>query len=200
MTKRINRAIELLAQGQPVYYTGGHTGHVLTYEQGVADAGTWADARMFVRSASASKVTTPGCANVRHSSRLELTTGTGTAAACSSWYAARKPQLVVIRRAPRPAMRAAASRNGRRNDASACCTIRRGDAPRTRAKRTGMPWRANVSRQPMSPGGRGNRVSSISTATQSAVGDGIAALEHGLRCIRTIRDTTRHDTTKRNNP
>ncbi len=43
MTKRINRAIELLAQGQPIYYTGGHTGHVLTYEQGVADAGTWAD-------------------------------------------------------------------------------------------------------------------------------------------------------------
>jgi 4-hydroxy-2-oxoheptanedioate aldolase len=43
MTKRINRAIELLEQGQPIYYTGGHTGHVLTYEQGLADAGTWAD-------------------------------------------------------------------------------------------------------------------------------------------------------------
>lgn len=40
---RINRAIELLAEGQPIYYTGGHTGHVLTYEQGQEDAGTWAD-------------------------------------------------------------------------------------------------------------------------------------------------------------
>ena len=43
MTQRINRAIELLESGQPIYYTGGHTGHVLTYEQGRADAGTWAD-------------------------------------------------------------------------------------------------------------------------------------------------------------
>jgi 4-hydroxy-2-oxoheptanedioate aldolase len=43
MSPRINRAIELLAQDQPLYYMGGHTGHVLTYEQGVADAGTWAD-------------------------------------------------------------------------------------------------------------------------------------------------------------
>jgi 4-hydroxy-2-oxoheptanedioate aldolase len=40
---RINRAIELLAQDQPIYYTGGHTGHVLTQEQGRRDAGTWAD-------------------------------------------------------------------------------------------------------------------------------------------------------------
>jgi 4-hydroxy-2-oxoheptanedioate aldolase len=43
MATRINRAIELLEQSQPIYYTGGHTGHVLTYEQGLADAGTWAD-------------------------------------------------------------------------------------------------------------------------------------------------------------
>lgn len=43
MTHRINRAIELLAQDQPIYYMGGHTGHVLTYEQGVVDAGAWAD-------------------------------------------------------------------------------------------------------------------------------------------------------------
>lgn len=43
MPGRINRAIELLAQDQPIYYTGGHTGHVLTYEQGCADARTWAD-------------------------------------------------------------------------------------------------------------------------------------------------------------
>ncbi len=40
---RVNRAIELLAQDQPIYYTGNHTGHVLTYEQGKVDAGTWAD-------------------------------------------------------------------------------------------------------------------------------------------------------------
>ena len=43
MSERVNRAIELLSQGQPVYYLGGHTGHVLTYEQGRQDAGTWAD-------------------------------------------------------------------------------------------------------------------------------------------------------------
>src|SRR5690349_20812615 len=43
MPKRINRAIELLEQGQPVYYTGAHTGAVLTYEAGREMAGTWAD-------------------------------------------------------------------------------------------------------------------------------------------------------------
>jgi 4-hydroxy-2-oxoheptanedioate aldolase len=43
MVERINRAVELLAQDQPIYYTGAHTGHVLTYEQGGKDAGTWAD-------------------------------------------------------------------------------------------------------------------------------------------------------------
>ena len=43
MTSRINRAIELLAEDQPIYYLGGHTGHVLTYEQGKQDAATWAD-------------------------------------------------------------------------------------------------------------------------------------------------------------
>lgn len=37
---RINRVIELLEQGQPVYYTG--TGE-LTYENGKKQAGTWAD-------------------------------------------------------------------------------------------------------------------------------------------------------------
>ncbi len=41
--QRINRAIELLAQGQPLYYVGNHSGHVLTYAQGVEDARTWAD-------------------------------------------------------------------------------------------------------------------------------------------------------------
>lgn len=40
---RVNRAIELLAGGQPIYYIGGHTGHVLTFAQGQQDARTWAD-------------------------------------------------------------------------------------------------------------------------------------------------------------
>ena len=40
---RINRNIQLLADDQPIYYTGGHTGAVLTYEQGMQDAHTWAD-------------------------------------------------------------------------------------------------------------------------------------------------------------
>ena len=43
MANRINRAIELLAQGQAIYYDGPHTGHVLTHAQGREDAGTWAD-------------------------------------------------------------------------------------------------------------------------------------------------------------
>ena len=43
MEKRINRAIELLEQDQTVDYDGGHTGHVLTYEQGLKDAHIWAD-------------------------------------------------------------------------------------------------------------------------------------------------------------
>src|ERR687884_201010 len=43
VAERINRAIELLAADQPIYYTGGHTGHVLTYEQGKQDASIWAD-------------------------------------------------------------------------------------------------------------------------------------------------------------
>jgi 4-hydroxy-2-oxoheptanedioate aldolase len=41
--KRINQAIELLAQGQPIYYTGSHSGTTGTYEQGVKDAQTYAD-------------------------------------------------------------------------------------------------------------------------------------------------------------
>ena len=43
MASRINRAIELLQQDQAIYYTGEHTGHALTYAQGVEDAQTWAD-------------------------------------------------------------------------------------------------------------------------------------------------------------
>src|SRR6202142_2251342 len=41
--KRINRAIELLGEGQPIYYTGSHSGTVGTFEQGKQDAQTWAD-------------------------------------------------------------------------------------------------------------------------------------------------------------
>jgi len=37
--KRINKAIELLEQGQPIYYTGGRGG----YEEGKKLARTWAD-------------------------------------------------------------------------------------------------------------------------------------------------------------
>src|SRR5437868_424950 len=40
---RINRAIELLEQDQAIYYTGGHSGHVLTHAQGSEDAHIWAD-------------------------------------------------------------------------------------------------------------------------------------------------------------
>ena len=43
MTRRINRAIELLAQGQAIYYVGGHTGHSLTHDRGRQDAHIWAD-------------------------------------------------------------------------------------------------------------------------------------------------------------
>jgi 4-hydroxy-2-oxoheptanedioate aldolase len=37
--KRVNKAIELLEQGQPIYYTGAHGG----FEEGVKMAQTWAD-------------------------------------------------------------------------------------------------------------------------------------------------------------
>ena len=40
MAKRINRVIELIEQGQPIYSTGTHD---LTYENGKAMASTWAD-------------------------------------------------------------------------------------------------------------------------------------------------------------
>jgi 4-hydroxy-2-oxoheptanedioate aldolase len=41
--KHINRAIELLEQGQPIYYTGSHSGTTGTFEQGRKDAQTYAD-------------------------------------------------------------------------------------------------------------------------------------------------------------
>jgi len=41
--QRINRAIELLEQGQPIYYTGSHEGTDGSFQQGMKDAQTWAD-------------------------------------------------------------------------------------------------------------------------------------------------------------
>jgi 4-hydroxy-2-oxoheptanedioate aldolase len=41
--KHVNRAIELLEQGQPIYYTGSHEGTDGSFDQGVKDAQTWAD-------------------------------------------------------------------------------------------------------------------------------------------------------------
>jgi 4-hydroxy-2-oxoheptanedioate aldolase len=45
--KRVNKAIELLAQGQPVYYTGGHEGTGGGFEAGKKAAQTWADYIMY---------------------------------------------------------------------------------------------------------------------------------------------------------
>ena len=41
--KHVNRAIELLEEGQPIYYTGSHSGTTGTFEQGKKDAQTYAD-------------------------------------------------------------------------------------------------------------------------------------------------------------
>ena len=41
--KHINRVIELLEKDQTVYYTGSHSGTAGTFEQGKADASTYAD-------------------------------------------------------------------------------------------------------------------------------------------------------------
>ena len=43
MAERINKAMELLDQDQPVYYVGGHTGAELSYESGQSLAKTYAD-------------------------------------------------------------------------------------------------------------------------------------------------------------
>jgi 4-hydroxy-2-oxoheptanedioate aldolase len=43
VASHINRALELLAQDQAIYYVGGHSGHALTYSQGHEDAHTWGD-------------------------------------------------------------------------------------------------------------------------------------------------------------
>jgi 4-hydroxy-2-oxoheptanedioate aldolase len=39
----VNRAIDLLSQGQPIYYTGSHSGTEGSFEQGKKDAQTYAD-------------------------------------------------------------------------------------------------------------------------------------------------------------
>jgi 4-hydroxy-2-oxoheptanedioate aldolase len=44
---RVNKAIELLAAGQPVYYTGSHEGTGGGFEAGKKAAGTWADYIMY---------------------------------------------------------------------------------------------------------------------------------------------------------
>src|SRR5947209_20159020 len=41
--KRINKALDLLSMGQPIYYTGGHEGMSANFEAGVKMAQTWAD-------------------------------------------------------------------------------------------------------------------------------------------------------------
>ena len=41
--KHVNRAIELLEQGQPIYYTGSHSGTEGGFENGKRDSQTWAD-------------------------------------------------------------------------------------------------------------------------------------------------------------
>src|SRR5690348_16424825 len=41
--KHINRAIELLEQGQPIYYTGSHSGTEGSFDAGKRDAQTYAD-------------------------------------------------------------------------------------------------------------------------------------------------------------
>src|SRR5262249_60777057 len=43
MASRVNRAIELLAEDQAIYYVGQHTGHDLSFARGRVDAATWAD-------------------------------------------------------------------------------------------------------------------------------------------------------------
>ena len=40
---RLTRAVDGLANGRPIFYTGGHTGAELTFEAGRSAAATWAD-------------------------------------------------------------------------------------------------------------------------------------------------------------
>ena len=59
--KRINKAIELLEQGQPIYYTGGHGG----FEEGKRMAQTWAGGRSTNRSSCNSVNTAARSGGVR---------------------------------------------------------------------------------------------------------------------------------------
>jgi len=43
MDNKINRAIQLLLEDQPVYYVGAHTGQEISYKAGLNAAQTWAD-------------------------------------------------------------------------------------------------------------------------------------------------------------
>jgi 4-hydroxy-2-oxoheptanedioate aldolase len=45
--KRVSKAVELLSQGQPIYYTGGHEGTGGGFEAGKKAAQTWADYIMY---------------------------------------------------------------------------------------------------------------------------------------------------------
>ena len=80
MAHRINRAIELLEQGQAIYYDGQHSGHVLTHEQGRHDAGTWAD-----------------YINVGMEHGAFDMTGLGRRI-CAGWWTAGRPDRVTARR------------------------------------------------------------------------------------------------------
>jgi hypothetical protein len=63
--------------------------------------------------------------------RLDVQSGTPTAAAISRWNRDRKPQLVVIAATPSPSSSRAATMNGASSEASRSTTTRRGEAPRT---------------------------------------------------------------------
>ena len=65
------------------------------------------------------------------SSRLEVQTGTVTAACSSRWNSARKPQLVEIAAQPSASSACAAATKGASSDRSASITTRLGDAPAT---------------------------------------------------------------------
>src|SRR5206468_324639 len=69
--------------------------------------------------------------------RLEVNIGTPTAAAISCWKSARNPHVVVMARQPAASSSCAASMNGLSSAGSCSWTTRRGEAPRTTAKRTG---------------------------------------------------------------
>ena len=92
-------------------------------------------------------------------SRLDVHTGTGSAACSSRCHSARKPQLVATAAQPWPTNARAASTKGCSAAGSRLRTTRSGVAPSTTRRRTG---KAKVAACPTSPSGRGKRVCSIS--------------------------------------